>query len=207
MSMITSKNRHDGFIFNDFSLTRNTLNKLIFLLLITMSDVTSVNVRKGLIVTLALVTLATTLVFSYTMYLFIGVRGMLRAIEGNTKVDLIDAQINNGSALMNINISVNNPFGFSFSSYIEIKEIWVGSQDVKLYYGSEQFSGTFHAGIAFNPYSNKSVQFRFYWPSDVSSLSEYLAGNETWTLWIRMLVNTIINENSPIGLEVLKMYP
>jgi hypothetical protein len=161
------------------------------------------DVRKGFIAAFVAITLIASLAFSYTMYSFIGVKGMLRGVEQNVSVDWVDAEIRNSvSASIGVNISVNNPTQFSFTSYVEITQIQVNGLNGKNY----QQSGTFQSGD-FSPFSSGKLQFKFDWPNeDVSSLQDHLGKNESWKLWIRMLIKTAINEGSPVTLNILKMY-
>lgn len=164
---------------------------------------TVMDVKKGFIATLTVITLIASLAFSYTMYSFIGIKGMLRGMEQNVRVDWVDAEIsNNVSASISVNISVNNPTVFSFTSYLEITQIQVNGLNGVNY----QQSGTF-GSRDFSPFSSGKLQFKFDWPNeDVSSLQDHLGKNESWKLWIRMLIKTAINEGSPVTLNILKMY-
>ena len=132
---------------------------------------------------------------------------MLSGVKEYVSVDGVNVDISNDNAAINVNISVNNLSEFSFASYIAIKKIQVGEEYAQLYSGSTQFSGTFQRDD-FPVFSSKLVQFRFNWPGgNVSSLQDYLVNNESWTFVIRMLINTVINEDTPITLDFIKMYP
>jgi len=165
------------------------------------------NARKGLLIIFLSVTLVVTILFSYTMYLFIGVKGMLLKVEDYVTIEGVAVDIDNDNAVVSVNISVNNPSEFSFISYIALKRIQVGQEYAELAYGSSQYSGTFVSDTEFPAYSNRTLQFKFNWPgANVSALQKYLTSDENWLFYIRMLIKTVINKNTPIRVDFLKFY-
>jgi len=161
------------------------------------------NIKKGLMVTFILITLVTTIAFSYTMYLWIGIAGALRNVEENVKINRVEVETSEGNKLISLDLSIYNPSEFSLCvSYVAVKEVMVDGIHAKLYFGSSQFPGTFD-GIdrELEPFSNESISFKFDCPLPLQNVSNY----ENWILSILVHVTTAFTEN-PIAFNILGEY-
>lgn len=142
------------------------------------------------------------ILFSYTMYLWIGIAGALREVEDNIEITGIHvSNYVNGNASVSINVSVYNPTEFSLRiSYMAIKEIQVNGRHIRLYSGSHQFPNTFKClNLGLQPFSGELISFNF-------SLDENILNSGNWTLLLRVHINTIFNEENPLRLDVLCVY-
>jgi len=161
------------------------------------------NMKKGLMVVFMLITLVSTIAFSYTMYLWIGIAGALRNVEENVKIDRVEVEISEGNKSISLDLSIYNPSEFFLCiSYVAVKEVMVDGIHAKLYFGSSQFSGTFNElDRELEPFSNESISFKFDCPSPLQNVSNY----ENWVLHMLVHVTTAFTEK-PIAFNILGEY-
>lgn len=161
------------------------------------------SVKKGFIVAFALITLITTIGFSYTMYLWIGITGALRNVEENVKIDRVEVETSDGNKLISVDLSIYNPSEFSLHvCYVAVKEILVDGIHARLYSASYQFPNTFNGTDRdLEPFSNESIDFKFDCPSSLQNISGY----ENSVLHILVHVTTVFTPR-PIALNIVGEY-
>ncbi len=154
-------------------------------------------------------TLAATIVFSYTMYMWIGVAGSLR--EMKTEIQRITVNNNSDASDLNVTIMIRNPSRFPFwIAYIAIKGVRVSQFTYQLdierdpgsfraYYDAYTQTGT---PLEVKSASNVSVHFRFQIP-----LAQLLLTEDTeLDLGIRLHLLTLFTRENVIRMEVARSY-
>lgn len=165
--------------------------------------------EKALWVAFVSFTFVAILLFSYTMYLWIGVAGALREVDLTIEEIVFDYLSNNNASIKPV-LSIHNPSSFTFHvSYLAIKEVRLNGHSVGLP-GSKEHTGVFRYYppdnlLLLEPLSNTTVEFDIKPENDVSCwLND---DGLQWSLSIRMHILTMFARTSqPIRLDIVREY-
>lgn len=142
---------------------------------------------SGTLKILLLFTVGVSVLFSYTVYLWVGVASALRKME--VEIQQIDFGTQGQTSTVNVSVLVSNPSAFkAWIPFMAIKfyqaDGYWGALDVNKHPGSFRF---FRPLGEVGTGSNQSVRFSFQVSDDLSSLG----GEAEWQLDIRVHVLTI----------------